>query len=133
MWALNSSGKACYADRGSLEGVQQSEECHGWCCGQVKGTCQAGVTGCGTHDQGQYVLCTLQAPYEHTTCFHRPQEGQFGLREWEDEGFVPDLIPGIPPPAPLTMRRPTGMRVWQSPVSHWKLGIQHAPSVPSNQ
>ncbi|EIE25548.1 hypothetical protein COCSUDRAFT_61750 [Coccomyxa subellipsoidea C-169] len=38
--------------------------------------------------------------------FTRPQEGLFGLREWEDEGFVPDPVPGIPPPSEIIERRP---------------------------
>ena len=25
--------------------------------------------------------------------YRRPQEGLFGLKEWEDEGFVPDPVP----------------------------------------
>lgn len=36
----------------------------------------------------------------------RPQEGLFGLREWEDEGFVPDPVPGIPPPSEIIERHP---------------------------
>lgn len=36
----------------------------------------------------------------------RPQEGLFGLREWEDEGFVPDPVPGIPPPSEIIERQP---------------------------
>lgn len=39
-------------------------------------------------------------------CLSRPQEGLFGLREWEDEGFVPDFVPGIPMPSDIIERRP---------------------------
>lgn len=54
----------------------------------------------------------------------RPQEGLFGLREWEDEGFVPDPVPGIPPPSEIIERRPRseGPRVRSlHHVSHHRL------------
>ena len=34
----------------------------------------------------------------------RPQEGHFGLREWEEQGFVPEAVPGHPQPQPLIVR-----------------------------
>jgi hypothetical protein len=43
-----------------------------------------------------------------SACARRPQEGLFGLREWEEEGFVPDPVPGVPPPFELTDRQPRG-------------------------
>lgn len=46
--------------------------------------------------------------------WNRPQEGLFGLREWEDQGFVPDAVPGHPQPQPLTLR---GMHFELSRVS----------------
>ena len=30
---------------------------------------------------------------------HRPQEGLFGLREWEDEGFIPEPAIALPSPS----------------------------------
>ncbi|CAK0746071.1 hypothetical protein CVIRNUC_001665 [Coccomyxa viridis] len=36
--------------------------------------------------------------------FTRPQEGLFGLQEWEEQGFVPEAVPGHPQPQPLIVR-----------------------------
>lgn len=35
-----------------------------------------------------------------TSVFTRPEEGLFGLREWEDEGFVPEVAISSPPVVP---------------------------------
>ena len=39
----------------------------------------------------------------------RPQEGQFGLKEWDEEGFTPDPIPGMPEPSPFHDRQPRSL------------------------
>ena len=36
-----------------------------------------------------------------TSVFTRPEEGLFGLREWEDEGFVPEVAQSSPVPVPV--------------------------------
>ena len=48
-----------------------------------------------------------------TSVFTRPEEGLFGLREWEDEGFVPEVAQSSPvavPVAPTTAAQPKRIR-----------------------
>lgn len=57
-----------------------------------------------------------------TSVFTRPEEGLFGLREWDDEGFVPEVAQSSPvtvPVAPTTAQpkriRSPGARVIKKP------------------
>ncbi|KAK9864336.1 hypothetical protein WJX84_007017 [Apatococcus fuscideae] len=46
-----------------------------------------------------------------TSVFTRPEEGLFGLREWEDEGFVPEVAISSSPPVPVpTTSQPKRIR-----------------------
>ena len=47
---------------------------------------------------------TMHQSQSNSALCSRPQEGLFGLREWEEEGFVPEAVPGHPQPQPLTLK-----------------------------
>ena len=55
--------------------------------------------------------------------FCRPQEGLFGLKEWEEEGFVPDPVTTVPP---LLVPQPPGVPCTRRlRGASTRVGVQH--------
>ncbi|CAL8460775.1 g306 [Coccomyxa elongata] len=96
------------ARRSSMAGTEDS-----WSLGSMadpKTTLGQGVKmlkgGGGIFKSAAVAVLRLERKLMTTGDITKPQEGLFGLREWEDEGFVPDPVPGIPPPSEIIERHP---------------------------